>query len=190
MSSAFRIARSAVPWILLAALMVIAAFLLLPVPRGFRAGAPATARAASDDWTGKAAPDFTLSTLDGQRIHLSDYRGRVVLLNFWATWCAPCRVEMPWLTEFDARYRARGLTILGISVDDAGRRRVESFVREQHVGYPILLKDKDIDLRYGGVRFLPQTFFIGRDGTIVQRRYGIRTRADFEADVRRALGLQ
>ncbi len=97
---------------------------------------------------------------------------------------------MPWLTEFDARYRAQGLTVLGVSVDDGGRERIESFVRERHVGYPILLKDADVDLRYGGVRFLPQTFFVSRNGTVINRVYGIRTRADFEADIRSALGLR
>jgi cytochrome c biogenesis protein CcmG/thiol:disulfide interchange protein DsbE len=147
-------------------------------------------RAASDDWAGKPAPDFALTTLDGQPIHLSAYRGRVVLVNFWATWCAPCRVEVPWLTEFDARYQAQGLTILGISVDDGGRERVASFVRERHVGYPIMLKDTGVDLRYGGVRFLPQTFFIGRDGRIIRQVYGIHTHADFEAGIRSALGLR
>jgi peroxiredoxin len=148
------------------------------------------AAVAGDGWVGTQAPDFQLSALDGRSVRLSDLRGHVVLVNFWATWCAPCRVEMPWLAEFDARYRTLGLTVLGVSVDDGGRERVAAFVRERRVSYPILLKDDDIELRYGGVRFLPQTFFVGRDGKIIRRVYGIRTRADFEADIRSALGLQ
>jgi len=101
------------------------------------------------------APDFELDTLDGRRLRLSDLRGRVVLVNFWAAWCAPCRVEMPWLAELDARYRARGLTILGVSVDDSGREQIAKFVRARQVDYPVLLKDNAGELCYGGVRFLP-----------------------------------
>jgi cytochrome c biogenesis protein CcmG/thiol:disulfide interchange protein DsbE len=186
-----RIGARAAPWLLGAAVVAAAVLLTLRAPRGqLLVGAPVAEPTAGDDRVGKTAPDFELSALDGRRIRLSDFRGRVVLVNFWATWCAPCRVEMPWLTEFDARYRDRGLTVLGVSVDDGGRERVEKFARERRVGYPILLNNGDVDLRYGGVRFLPQTFFVGRDGRITRRVYGIRTHADFEADIRRALGLQ
>jgi len=172
----------------LGALTLIAVATMLLAARQASLGDPVSA-AAGDDWTGRIAPDFALATLDGRRLRLSDFRGRVVLINFWATWCAPCRVEMPWLAEFDARYRARGLTILGVSVDDGGRERIAKFVHERQAAYPILLKDDTVELRYGGVRFLPQTFFVGRDGRVVERLYGIRTREDFEADVRSALGL-
>jgi peroxiredoxin len=186
-----RIGAHAAPWLLGAVVVAAAVLLTLRAPRGhLLAGAPVAEPAADDDRVGKTAPDFELSALDGRRIRLSDFRGRVILVNFWATWCAPCRVEMPWLTEFDARYRDRGLTVLGVSVDDGGRERVERFARERQVGYPILLNDGDVDLRYGGVRFLPQTFFVGREGKIIRRVYGIRTHADFEADIRSALGLQ
>jgi peroxiredoxin len=157
-----------------------------PLPAGV---ARAAGRVAGDDWTGRVAPGFELRALDGRRIRLSDFRDRVVLVNFWATWCAPCRVEMPWLREFDARYGSQGLTILGVSVDDGGRERVERFVRQMRVEYPILLSDGNVDLRYGGVRFLPQTFFVGRDGRITRRVYGIRTHEDFEAEIRSALEL-
>lgn len=186
-----RVGARAAPWLLGAALVAAAVLLSVHAPRGaLLADAPVAETVAADDWAGRSAPNFQLPALDGRRLRLSDFRGRVVLVNFWATWCAPCRIEMPWLTEFDARYRGRGLTVLGISVDDGGRGRVERFVRERNVGYPILLNDADVEARYGGVRFLPQTFFVGRDGRILRRVYGIRTRADFEADIRSALGLQ
>ena len=172
------------------AMAAAAAFLLTHALHGAsQDGTLPPAAVAGEGRMGTQAPDFQLSALDGQRVRLSDLRGHVVLVNFWATWCAPCRVEMPWLAEFDARYRTLGLTVLGVSVDDGGRERVAAFVRERRVSYPILLKDDDIERRYGGVRFLPQTFFIGRDGKIIRRVYGIRTRADFEADIRSALGL-
>jgi thiol-disulfide isomerase/thioredoxin len=181
--------RAACSLVLALAVLVAVTALIVPAPQSSRS-ASAAARAGGDAWIGRPAPPFELSTLDGRRIRLNEFRGRVVLVNFWAIWCAPCRVEMPWLTEFDTRYHAQGLTVLGVSVDDGGRERIESFVRERHVGYPILLKDADVDLRYGGVRFLPQTFFVSRDGTVINRVYGIRTRADFEADIRSALGLR
>jgi len=112
-----------------------------------------------------------------------------VLLNFWATWCAPCRVEVPWLVEFYARYRADGLEILGINMDDGDREKVVNFAQEKHVQYPILLKDADVTAAYGGLHFLPQTFFVGRDGRITKRSFGILDKATFESDVLAALGL-
>jgi|SRR5579863_701474 len=144
--------------------------------------------AARGDWVGTPAPDFELSSLNGQRVKLRDFRGKVVLLNFWATWCAPCRVEMPWLVEFYQHYRAQGLEIIGVSVDDNDRDKVEKFVRDRHVNYTILRKDETVGDAYGGLRFLPQTFFIGRDGKIIERTYGIRAKGDFESDIKAALG--
>lgn len=143
----------------------------------------------ADDWTGRSAPDFTLSTLDTRRVRLSEYRGRVVVLNFWATWCAPCRLEMPWLAEFDRIYRDQGLAIVGVSVDDGARDKVERFVNEVKVSYTILLNEDEVSDAYGGVRFLPQTFFIGRDGRIAGRIYGTQSKGDLEGAIRQALGV-
>ena len=185
-----RLGSHTVLWLIGVAVVAVAILMVMRAPRGpLAAGTPVAEPDAGDDWAHRAAPDFELSALDGRRIRLSDLRGRVVLVNFWATWCAPCRVEMPWLSEFSARYSDQGLTVLGVSVDDGGRERVEKFVRRRSVGYPILLNDGNVDQRYGGVRFLPQTFFVGRDGRIIQRLYGIRAHANFEADIRNALGL-
>jgi thiol-disulfide isomerase/thioredoxin len=144
---------------------------------------------ASGDWAGKSAADFALRALDGRRVRLSDFRGKVVIVNFWATWCGPCKVEMPWLVEFYERYRASGLEILGVSVDDGDPDRVAKFVRARRVSYTILLKDDAVVDAYGGLRFLPQSFFIGRDGKIIKRTYGIQAKREFEADVTDALGL-
>lgn len=132
------------------------------------------------------AADFTLTSLDGHAVHLADLRGRIVLVNFWATWCAPCRIETPWLVDLDQRYRSRGLTIIGVSMDDS-RDAVPRFAKEYHVEYPILMGTPAVADAYGGVRFLPQTFLLGRDGTIISRTFGIRDKATLEDDVRRAL---
>jgi thiol-disulfide isomerase/thioredoxin len=137
-------------------------------------------------WTGKPAPEFSLRTLDGRRFRLSSLRGKVVLLNFWATWCAPCRVEMPWLVEFSSRYRGAGLEIVGVSVDDDGDK-VAAFVQARKVDYTIVLKDDAVAGAYGGLRFLPQTFFIGRDGKVIKWTYGVRSKDDFENDIRQVL---
>jgi peroxiredoxin len=136
---------------------------------------------------GKPAPEFALYTLDGRSVRLSSLRGKVVLLNFWATWCAPCRVEMPWLVDFSRRYQRQGLEVVGVSVDDGDRDRVAAFVRATNVNYTIVLKDKAVSDAYGGLRFLPQTFFIGRDGKVVKRTYGVRGKDEFENDIRQAL---
>jgi peroxiredoxin len=141
----------------------------------------------SDAWAGKPAPEFALHTLDGRSIKLSGLRGKVVVLNFWATWCAPCRVEMPWLVDFSRRYQPQGLEIVGVSMDDGDRDRVAAFVRARDVNYTIVLKDKAVSDAYGGLRFLPQTFFIGRDGKVIKWTYGVRGKDDFEDDIRQAM---
>jgi peroxiredoxin len=133
------------------------------------------------------ASDFSLPSLDGQTVHLADLRGRTVLLNFWATWCAPCRVETPWLVDLDQRYRSQGLTIIGVSMDDGSREAVAKFAKEYHVEYPVLIGTPAVADAYGGVRFLPQTFLIGRDGAIISRTFGIRDKASLEGDVRKAI---
>jgi peroxiredoxin len=150
--------------------------------------APAASTHENDSWTGKPAPAFLLHTLGERGVKLSDFRGRVVLLNFWATWCAPCRVEMPWLVDFYSRYQSQGLEIVGVSVDDDPRDKVAAFVHARNVNYTIVLKDEGVADAYGGLRFLPQTFFIGRDGNIVKHTVGVRGKEDFENDIRQALG--
>lgn len=139
------------------------------------------------DWTGKSAPDFVLYAPDGRRVALSDFRGKVVVLNFWATWCTPCRVEMPWLVELYERYRHSGLEVLGVAMDDDGLETVKKFVEHFKVDYTILLKDRAMTNAYGGARYLPQTFIIGHDGIILSQRIGMRTRAEFESDIKQAL---
>jgi peroxiredoxin len=135
---------------------------------------------------GDIAPDFTLHSLDGQTVHLSDFRDHVVVLNFWATWCRPCRVEMPWLVAFDRQYRAQGMRIIGVNLDDTGTSRdtIAGFARERGVAYPILLGNSSVADNYGGVRFMPQTFVIARDGKILSSTYGITTREEFEANIK------
>jgi len=138
---------------------------------------------------GQLAPDFELTSLDGRRVKLSDLRRKVVLINFWATWCAPCRVEMPWFVDLNKRYQLQGLAFVGIDMDDPGQQKqVEKFVLEMNVDYTILLGNNTVGDSYGGVRFLPQTFFISRDGKITKSTFGIREKAELEDDIKQLLG--
>ncbi|HET7208084.1 MAG TPA: TlpA disulfide reductase family protein [Terriglobales bacterium] len=134
---------------------------------------------------GNYAPGFDLRSLDGRQIKLSDLRGKPVLLNFWATWCAPCRIEMPWLVGLDQRYRAQGLRVVGVSLDSSGAATdVAKFAQERGVQYSILLGDSAVADAYGGVRFMPQSFFINSNGKIEKSVVGLTDKGDLEAGVK------
>jgi peroxiredoxin len=135
--------------------------------------------------SGDLAPDFNLRSLDGGMMRLSELRGHPVLLNFWATWCAPCRVEMPWLVAFHQQYRAQGVQIIGVSLDDAdSEHQVAIFAKDKGVKYPVLLGDSTVANAYGGVRFMPQSFFIDRDGRIKKTTIGLTSKEDLEDGVK------
>jgi peroxiredoxin len=133
----------------------------------------------------KIAPDFELKTLDGRTLKLSDFRGKAIILNLWATYCGPCRVEMPWLNELYKQYHSRGLEVVGVSMDDDGeQQQVADFVRELGVSYTILLGNHTVGDAYGGGRLLPQTFFIDRDGHTVASATGMTTKSEFERAIK------
>lgn len=133
------------------------------------------------------APDFTLDTLDGKSMRLSDLRGKAVLLNFWATWCGPCKIEMPWFVELQKQYGAEGLQVIGVAMDDSGKDDIAKFAKEMGVNYPVLLGKEEVGDEYGGVPALPESFFIGRDGKIVDRIIGLKGRAEIEDAIKEAL---
>jgi len=138
----------------------------------------------------KDAPDFTLESLDGKNVRLSDLRGKAVLLNFWATWCVPCKVEMPWLVELQGKYGPQGLQIVGVAMDDAAKEDIAKFAKDMGVNYPVLLGKEAVGDEYGGVPALPESFFISRDGKIVDRIIGLEGKADIEEAVKKALNAQ
>jgi thiol-disulfide isomerase/thioredoxin len=133
------------------------------------------------------APDFTLDSLDGKSMRLSDLRGKAVLLNFWATWCGPCKVEMPWFVELQSEYGPQGLQIVGVAMDDSGKDEIAKFAKDMGVNYPVLLGKEAVGDEYGGVPALPESFFIGRDGKIVDKIIGLRGRAEIEDSIKKAL---
>jgi len=139
------------------------------------------------DVRGITAPNFDLATLDGQRVKLSDYRGKAVLLNFWATWCGPCKVEMPWFVDLQKKYGNDGLVILGIAMDDSETPKIAQFASEMGVNYPVLLGTDKVSEEYGNVEFLPTSFYIDRDGRIVGKGTGLLGRSEIEQNVRKAL---
>lgn len=139
------------------------------------------------DIKGVEAPDFSLFTLDGQKVKLSDYRGKAVLLNFWATWCPPCKVEMPWFVDLQKQYGKDGLVILGVAMDDSEPGTIAKFASDLGVNYTVLLGTDKVSDDYGDVQYLPTTFFIGRNGAIVDKLTGLLDRKDIEDDVRKAL---
>ena len=136
------------------------------------------------------APDFTLESLDGKSIRLSDLRGKAVLLNFWATWCGPCKIETPWLVEFQGQYGKQGLQVVGVEMGDDGKKDIEQFTKEMGINYPVLFGKEAVGEAYGGVPALPETFFIGRDGRIVGRIIGLEGKAEIEDSIKKALDTQ
>jgi len=136
---------------------------------------------------GNLAPDFDLQTLDGKSLKLSDLRGKAVLLNFWATYCGPCKIEMPWFVELQKEYGPQGFQIIGVAMDDASNEEIAKFAKEMGVNYPILIGKDSVANSYGGVSVLPTTFFVDRDGKITAREFGLRGRSDFVDDLKKAL---
>lgn len=112
----------------------------------------------------KAAPEFTLTDSNGAKVKLADYRGKVVLLNFWATWCGPCQVEIPWFKDFEQQYKSRGFEVLGVSMDEDGWAAVKPYIAEHKLNYRILLGNDTVGQLYGGLDALPTTFMIDREG--------------------------
>jgi peroxiredoxin len=128
------------------------------------------------------APDFTLPQLDGKSLQLSSLRGKVVLLDFWATWCDPCREEIPHFVELQNKYADRGLQIVGISMDDT-IDPVRPFAEQFHMNYPIVMGNAKTGELYGGVLGLPITFVIGRDGRIFRKHIGATNVTVFEKEI-------
>ena len=133
------------------------------------------------------APDFELPTLDGRKVKLSDFRGQAVLLNFWATWCPPCKIEMPWLENMQKQYARDGLVVLGVAMDDTESAKIAQFAHEAGVNYPVLLGTDQVSDDYGDVHSLPTTFYIDRKGTIVAKAVGLLGPKEIEDDVKKAL---
>ncbi len=172
------------PLILLFVAAIVAAMLFAGIHAARKNQAAGPVRG---ELRGQIAPDFELQSLDGKNVKLSDFRGKAVLLNFWATWCGPCKIEMPWFVELQKEYGPQGFQIVGVAMDDASTEDIAKFARQMGVNYPILLGKEAVGESYGGVGVLPTTFFIDRDGKFVAREFGLQSRSVFVDHIKQAL---
>jgi thiol-disulfide isomerase/thioredoxin len=137
---------------------------------------------------GKPAPGFTLETLDGKKVSLSDYKGRPVLVNFWATWCGPCKVEMPWFEGFRKQYASQGFEILGLTDDvEVGKEKIGKVAEKIGVTYPILMTDGKVQTAYGGLDVLPMSFYVDKNGKIVVETAGLGPKDEVEAHIKETI---
>ena len=130
-----------------------------------------------------AAPAFTLKDSNGTTVSLADYKGKVVLLNFWATWCGPCKIEIPWFVEFEQQYKDRGFAVLGVAMDEEGWDIVRPYITEKRVNYRILMGNDQVAQLYGGVESLPTTFLLDREGRIASTHIGLISKGDYKNEI-------
>lgn len=136
--------------------------------------------AVRDSKTRKAAPEFELKDASGKIVHLADYKGKVVLLDFWATWCGPCKIEIPWFSDFQRQYKDRGFEVVGIAMDQDGWKVVAPFAKERKINYRLVIGDDRTGDQYGGIEALPTTFVIDREGRIASVHVGLSAKKEFQ----------
>jgi peroxiredoxin len=168
--------------------VLLACFLVGYFLQGRNSG-PQTAKAASvkPDKERHAAPDFALKDGDGKTVHLSDYKGKVVLLDFWATWCGPCKIEIPWFMDIERKNKDKGFEVLGVSMDDNGWEDVKPFLADLKVNYRVVIGNDETARVYGGVDALPTTFLIDQQGKIAAIHVGLTSRKEIEDGVEELL---
>jgi thiol-disulfide isomerase/thioredoxin len=185
-------------WIIAGAAALALALLTLPMLRsGGRehVGSSAPAAGDSDDTagqtcdveSGKGKLDFVVTDMHKAPVRMADYKGKVVLLNFWATWCGPCKVEIPSFVELYQKYKDKGLVIVGVSIDDAPETLL-SFAREWHMQYPIVMLQSDVEDSYGPFYGIPTSYLLARDGSICTKHIGPASKKQFEAEIKALLG--
>ncbi len=165
---------------------------------------PGSATAAGDDaqmppspLLGRPAPSFDLEDTHGHKVSLASYKGRPVLVNFWATWCGPCKYEIPWLTALKTQYAGQGFEILGVSADELDPDSKTKLAEQKaaivkaagtlHINYPVLFGGDTIAEQYGGIDFYPESFYIDRKGNVVAVITGAGSKAEAEADIKKAI---
>jgi cytochrome c biogenesis protein CcmG/thiol:disulfide interchange protein DsbE len=146
-----------------------------------------TVEAAANVEERKPAPEFTLKDGEGNDVSLADFRGKVVLLNFWATWCGPCKIEMPWFVEFQRKYKDQGFSVVAVSLDEEGWEVVRPFAEDMKLNFPVLLGDDELAERFGGVQALPTTFIIDKQGRIYNTHMGLVSMSDYEDEIKKLL---
>lgn len=162
---------------------------LLALCGGCSSAGNASAAAVKATKDRKMAPDFELKDSMGRTVKLSDYRGKVVLLNFWATWCGPCKIEIPWFVEFEQKFKDKGFAVLGVSMDEEGWDVVKPYLGSANVNYRVLLGTDSVAQLYGGVDSLPTSFMIDKEGRIASVHVGLVSKGDYQNDINQLLEL-
>ncbi len=128
-----------------------------------------------------------MKDVDGKPVNLADYKGKVVLLNFWATWCGPCKIEIPWFIDFEQKYKDRGFAVLGVAMDDEGLEIVKPYLEKSKINYRIVLGNDSVATMYGGIDSLPTTFVLDKDGKIASTHVGLVSKSDYENEIQQLL---
>lgn len=131
----------------------------------------------------KPAPNFSLKDADGKLVNLTDFRGKVVLVNFWATWCGPCEAEIPWFVEFEKKYKDRGFAVLGVSMDDDGWKSVRPYVASHKINYRIVIGSEVVSQQFGDINALPTSFVLDREGRIASSHEGLIDKVDYQNEI-------
>jgi peroxiredoxin len=151
-------------------------------------GASDSSNGMGTTFTGRPAPGFTLVDLSGKKVRLSDFKGHAVVLNFWATWCGPCKLEMPWFEEMYGKYKPQGLVILGLSQDDGmDAADIAKAAKKIGVTYPILQPDEKVSKAYELADYLPETYYLDKNGVVVEQTVGAHSKDELEADIQKAI---
>lgn len=175
---------------LVAVMIVVIAGLLFAGKRLVPSPANLPRVSADDDrFNGKPAPDFELKVVDSNNktLKLSDLKGKAVVVNFWATWCEPCKIEMPWLVELQKKYGTDGLQIVGVAMDDTDEKMISSFTHKMGVNYPVVQGTEKVADLYGGIDGLPTLFFVDRSGKILDHELGLRDMSLIEDNIKKCL---
>jgi peroxiredoxin len=135
----------------------------------------------------KAAPEFELKDAHGRTVKMSDYKGKVVLLNFWATWCGPCKIEIPWFVDLEQRYKDRGFAVLGVSMDEEGWEIVKPYIEARKMNYRVVIGSDEVADLYGGVDSLPTSFIVDRQGKIAGVHVGLVSKSVYENEITQLL---
>jgi len=156
--------------------LIIAAFVLTKQPA-----------MSKDIGFGKKAPEFSLRDVNGVEKKLSDFKGKVIVLDFWATWCPPCREEIPHFIGLYDQYKGMGLEVIGIALDRNGEKKVAAFTAENKINYTVLLGNEEVSDLYGGIAAIPTTFILDKDGNIRKKYIGYNEKKVFEKDIKELL---
>jgi len=169
-----------------AATALTALFLLVSCGSTSMQSSDETAEAAAAQEP-KPAPDFALLDAQGREIKLSSLKGNVVLLNFWATWCGPCKIEMPWFVEFQRQYKDQGFSVVAVSLDSEGWEVVKPFAEDFKLNFPVVVGDDALAEKFGGIAALPTTFIIDKEGRITASHTGLVSKSDYEDEIKKLL---